>query len=258
MSTNYMVRSYQLAIWAIALVLLSLAMPISLARGPHGGGSPPEIQTNTHGGGGAITNNTTKPVLPQSRPATRATQPTESPEVIAAKAALSNAKLNLDNVVRKLQDAFSKSQATQDAQAGLVAATADLKSSRDAVIAKLSSADEYKQALQERDDAKAAMRSSSDEDNTAADLAANQAKYLAAVAKVGKLELDACNADPMTKAAMAECEQARKGLQDQAAQFQDSLKRNPEWLTAKRAVDDAEVNLNAAVVAAKTPQATAK
>jgi len=166
-----------------------------------------------------------------------------------------DAKAKLDAVVRKLDDRFLKASAYQDADAGLTAATADLKFSRDAVMAKLANSDDYKQALQDRDDAKTALQSSGGDSG---DFATAQAKYLAAMAQVGKLELAACTADPTTSAAMAAYDQARKAVLAQTTKFQDSLKHDPEWLAAKTDVDNAEANLKALLLAAKSPQTAAK
>jgi len=224
-----MKRSYQLAVVVIGLLVLSLAMPTEAAK---------------KAGGGKNGKNRTA-----SQPAT---QPAESPQIVAARAAVAAAKDKLDAVVAKLLDPFSKSQAYQDAETALATASASLKSARAAVMAKLTASDDYQQALKDREDAKTEMHLAGDNDSSATESFADaEAKYLAASAKVGKLELDAATADPATKAAQAKYDQAKTAWDAQMAQFQEIEKQDPDWQAAKKAYDDADAKLQAVFAAQK-------
>lgn len=242
-----MKRPFQLAVLVVGLMVLAVAMPDHVDAKSSGGGGKMSM-----GGGGKGKSSSNNKSNNTSVP--RSTQPAESPEIVAARTTLADAKDKLDGIVAKLYEPFSKSPAYQDAETAFSTTTANVKTAQAALLAKLADSDDYKQAIKDRDDAKAAMQTSggdSGDSGATTSFAENEAKYLDAKAKVAKFELDASATDPATKAAQAKYDDAKKAVDAQTAQFQDSIKADPDWQAAKKAYDEADANLQSLLAAKK-------
>jgi len=154
-----MKHSFRLTVMVIGMLALTLALPGFVEGKSSGGG----MRMPGGGGKGKSNSNNNNSSLSSVQTA----QP-ESPEIVAARKTLADDKEALDAAVAKVWGPFSQTQAYLDAETAFNAASVNLKAAQAAMIAKLADSDDYKQAVKDRDDAKAAMQSagsSSSDDN---------------------------------------------------------------------------------------------
>jgi hypothetical protein len=168
--------------------------------------------------------------------------------------ALAKAQEEFDSVVAKLKTAFESSPDRQAAVTAARQAQTEYETLRNGIIESVHNSAEYKAAVEERDQlsAKLAGDGGSVDDSDRAQVATQR---LEANKKVTRLETDAVSANP--KAAAAQQKYAELGAKTSAQYvgFSKSIKANPDWVTAKDALDKAKALVDADEKQLKTDQA---
>lgn len=169
----------------------------------------------------------------------------------SAKARADIAKAEVD--LKKAKDGFAviggtlrkdleNSAEWKGAQATVKQAQADFNGSRDVVIKQINEKPDYKTALQRKEDAEK-QRDALGEDAGINKKAEAALAVLNSGKAVTEMESAAIAADPKASQAKKNLTEAADKLAAIEKQFEETMKQNPKYTAAKKAVDDAEKKL---------------
>ena len=162
-------------------------------------------------------------------------------KVISARDAQAKAQMALNKVVDKLKAQFEASSERKATVAAAEQARSEYDGFRTPLIDSVHNSAVYKAAAAEKEQVNAKFIADDGSDH--AQLAQER---LDVGKKLTKLEADALAADPKVVAAQQKCADISGKLAAQYAQFQESIKSDSQWQTAKAALDKAKSDTDAA------------
>ncbi|HUB25327.1 MAG TPA: hypothetical protein VL992_07845 [Tepidisphaeraceae bacterium] len=176
------------------------------------------------------TANSTPPPEDTDQPA--ATQP--DPNAVA------EARANLNAVEQRLKTEFEASPEYKTAQDNIDAAKAAFDTEKQRVVAGLSDDPDYQAAVQKRKDAEAAIDQAHDSTDVTQDQIADLAQQsMDAKTAVTQMESQAITDDTAASSAKSKLAAATNDFAALKQKFADSMQANPDWIAAKKQLDDA-------------------
>jgi hypothetical protein len=211
-------RSHRQAILVASALILGLAV---FADGKKGGGGGGGKNGGSNGNGGGASNYS---------------GPTSNPSA----GAVMSAQRDLNAVVARLKAAFEASDDWKNAQQAVQDAKAAQDTASKPVLSALADTADYRTAVANRDAAVKAL----DDARAQGDASDDQITQLVSASfdarqAVTKMQNDALTADARVTDAKAKVQAANDALQKLRQQFTDSMKNDPDWQTADKALTDA-------------------
>jgi chromosome segregation ATPase len=161
--------------------------------------------------------------------------------------AVAEARANLNAVEARLKAAFESSPELTAAQANVDQARDALDTEKNRVVAGLADDPDYQAAVQQRKTAQAAIDQAHESTDVSQDQIADLAEQsMQAKTAVNKMESQAMADDSAATAAKSKLASATSDLATLREKFADSMKTNPDWIAARKKLDDAIAAASAA------------